>query len=87
MRIFPNFFLLVQGNRLSQLFLLLYVYFCRKTNGSKRYEDLWRRSVDETSNELDLLSYKERIDRQIEWLKELRDGVVDDDGEHNETQK
>lgn len=61
--------------------------FCRKTNGSKRYEDLWRRSVDETSNELDLLSDKERIDRQIEWLKELRDGEVDDDGEHNETQK
>ena len=50
----------------------------------------WIISVErqtEVSNELDLLSNKERIDRQIEWLKELRDGVVDDDGEHNETQK
>ena len=61
--------------------------FCRKTNGSKRYEDLWKRSVDETRNELDILSDKERIDRQIEWLKKLRDGEVNDDGEHNETGK
>ena len=61
--------------------------FCRKTNGSKRYRDLWKRSVDETRNELDLLSNQEQIDRQIDWLKKLRDIEGNDDGEHNETQK
>lgn len=58
--------------------------FCKRTNGSKNYNSLWRKSVDESDREWSALSEKEQQDSFNKWLGRSQEGEASINGEHNE---
>lgn len=61
--------------------------FCKKTNGSANFNNLWEKSVDETTREWNALSEKERQERFCKWLSGLKECEANIDGKHNKTNK